>query len=86
LCQDGGISYDKAINDETATFLLHYMEWAGSLLNAAHANFMQVFVDWLDAQPSAALNRRRFNAKSLHATAFEITAIGSAQALSNRLS
>jgi len=60
--------------------MLYYMDWASSLLSAAHDKFMQIFADWLGKQPGANLPRRTFAPASLYATAFEITAIGAAGA------
>ena len=80
FCASVDIPYDRAINDDTATFLLYYMDWASSLLSVAHGTFMQVFIDWLGKQPAAELHKRRFDPTSLYATAFEITAIGATEA------
>jgi len=80
FCFNSSIPYDKAINDDTEAFLLHYVEWASSLLSGAHETCMQVFVDWLGEQPGADLHLRMFDPASLYATAFEITAIGAAGA------
>jgi hypothetical protein len=76
FCQSESISYAEAMRDPTASFLLHYMGWASSLLSAAHGTFMQVFVEWLEKQPNVELRQRQFDAATLHATAFEFTAIG----------
>jgi len=81
FCRSARIPYDRAINDDTATFLLYYMDWASFLLSAAHEAFMPVFVDWLDTQPAAGLRQRRFDPATLYATAFEFTAIGATVAL-----
>jgi hypothetical protein len=78
FCLTANIPYDRAINDDTAAFLLYYMDWANSLLSVAHGRFMQVFVDWLREQNGAYLHRRTIDLTSLYATAFEITAIGAA--------
>jgi len=80
FCGTAKISYDRAISDDTAVFLLHYMDWASSLLSVAHGTFMRVFIDWLDKQPAASLRRQRFDPKTLYATAFEFTAIGAVEA------
>ena len=79
-CVRKEIPYNKAINDDTENFLLHYMGWASFLLSARHKNFMRVFVDWLDKQEGAALPKRRFDPNTLYATAFEFTAIGATEA------
>lgn len=76
FCQSKNISYPEAINDDTASFLIHYMRWASSLLSAAHGTFMQVFVEWLEEQPGVELHQSQFDAVTLYATAFEFTAIG----------
>jgi hypothetical protein len=76
FCTSAQIPYDRAINDDTAVFLLNYMDWASSLLSVAHEAFMPVFIDWLDKQPGAWLHQRRFDPTTLYATAFEFTAIG----------
>jgi hypothetical protein len=80
FCFNSSILYDKAINNDTEPFLLHYVEWASSLRSGAHEGFMQVFVEWLGGQPGANLHLRTFDPASLYATAFEITAIGAAGA------
>ena len=77
FCQTANIAYDRAINDGTEAFLLHYMRWASSLLSTAHARFMEVFVDWLALQPGTNTSRD-FDLATLYATAFEFTAIGAA--------
>ena len=56
------------------------MGWASSLLAVRHGTFMQVFVDWLDKLPNTQLPKRRFDATTLYATAFEFTAIGATAA------
>jgi len=78
FCRDAEIPYDKAINDDTARFLIYYMGWASSLLSVAHGRFMQVFAEWLGNQPGATLPQRRFDPTTLLATAFEMTAVGAA--------
>ncbi len=80
FCTSANIPYKRAVNDDAETFLLYYMGWASSLLSVAHENFMQAFVDWLDKQEGAALHRRKFDPKTLYATAFEFTAIGATEA------
>ena len=80
FCGSENIPYARAINDDTATFLLYYMGWASYLLSVAHGTFMQVFKDWLGRQPAAELDKRSFDPTSLYATAFEITAIGATEA------
>jgi len=75
------ISYVRAITDEVVTWLIHYMRWASYLLRAAHANFMPVFVDWLQKQPGArSYLRGEFDPATLYARAFEYTAVGAARA------
>ncbi len=76
FCGSADIPYKKAINDDTETFLLYYMDWANYLLSVAHPAFMQVFINWLGGQPDSRLKGRSFDPASLYATAFEITAIG----------
>jgi hypothetical protein len=39
---------------------------------------MATFLDWLGKQPGSDLPKRKFDASSLFATAFEFTAIGAA--------
>jgi hypothetical protein len=78
FCLNNAISYELANAGTTATFMLHYMNWASNLLAYAHENFMNVFVEWLDKQPGTDLSRRSFDVKTLYATAFEFIAIGAA--------
>ena len=66
--------------DDTAVWLIHYMNLASSLLSAAHRNFMQVFVDWLAQQPGVDLRNRKFDPATLYATAFEFTVVGATAA------
>lgn len=76
FCRSADIPFNLAINDDTPLFLVYYMDWASSLLSAAHGAFMPVFVDWLAGQPAAELRQRKFDPTTLYATAFEFTAIG----------
>ena len=78
FCLAASIPYEIAIKDDTGKFLHYYALWASSLLSAAHGGFMQVFADWLDKDPDARLPERRFDPRTLYATAFEFTAIGAA--------
>jgi hypothetical protein len=80
FCESAKIPYDRAINDDTETFLLHYMDWASSLLSVAHGTFMHVFLVWLNEQSDTVLRKRRFDSTTLYATAFEFTAIGATEA------
>jgi hypothetical protein len=68
-----------AFGNDSAAWLCYYMLFAGDLLLAAHRTFMQVFKDWLNAQPGAGLPRRRFNPLTLYARAFEYTAVGASR-------
>jgi hypothetical protein len=76
FCEAAGIPYKTAINDDSAAFLVYYMRWANHLLASAHPTFMMAFVNWLEKQPGAELERRGFDAATLYATAFEFTVIG----------
>jgi hypothetical protein len=78
LCDREGPRYTVFMNEDTVDFLPAYMRWAASLFSVAHSGFMQVFVDWLGDQLGANLLRRKFDAKTLHARAFEYTAVGAA--------
>jgi hypothetical protein len=78
FCAGANIPYEIAMKDDTGKFLHYYALWASSLLSAAHGKFMQVFVDWLDAQSGTRLSARRFDPATLYATAFEFTVVGAA--------
>jgi hypothetical protein len=80
FCTDKGLRYGVFMERDTIDFLPAYMLWASSLLSAAHGSFMQVFTDWLAEQPVADLSRRKFDATTLYARAFEYTAVGAAKA------
>ncbi len=82
FCESEKIEYKAAKKDDTEKFLLYYMGWASSLLAVRHKDFMQVFVKWLEEQPAAGLEKRRFKAETLYATAFEFTVIGATEASS----
>ncbi len=73
FCYSRSLEYEY---QDTPSFFYKYMRWAGSLLDSAHPGFMGVFVDWLDRQPGAELQRRAFDPSTLWATAYEFTAIG----------
>jgi hypothetical protein len=77
FCLKERLGYDIGF---TALFLRNYICWASSLVAAAHPMFMETFVRWLDKQPGADLSKRKFDASTLCATAFEFTAIGAAEA------
>jgi hypothetical protein len=79
FCRSANIPFDRAINDDTAAFLLYYMGWANHLLSFRHETFMQVFRDWLDEQSGTELRKRRFDTTTLYARAFEYTATGAAK-------
>lgn len=66
--------------DDTAVWLIYYMNLASSLLLAAHKNFMQVFIDWLARQPGVDFRSRKFDPTTLYATAFEFTIVGATAA------
>jgi len=68
------IASDSA--EDTAVWLIHYINLASSLLSVAHGDFMRVFAEWLARQPGVDLARRKFDAATLYATAFEFTIIG----------
>ena len=78
FCNGQKLPYDKFRTEDSVDFLPAYMLWANSLLSAAHRGFMQVFVDWLAAQPGTDLGKRRFDPATLYARAFEYTATGAA--------
>jgi hypothetical protein len=67
---------------DNAAFFDNYMCWGSSLLSSAHPKFMHSFVEWLGNE----LSPRQFDVLgrttlgTLHATAFEFTAIGAARA------
>jgi hypothetical protein len=71
-----GLSY----RDDDGSFLRNYICWASSLMCDAHPDFMNTFVDWIEAE----VPRRQFDElgrdviATLYATAFEFTAIGAA--------
>jgi hypothetical protein len=73
-------AYRCAMKEDTVTFLGDYMRWASSLLSVAHGSYMQVFIDWLAKEPGTELSKRGFDVTTLHATAFEFTAIGATAA------
>ena len=80
FCDRENLPYQRFKNEDTEDFLPAYMRWANSLLCARHANFMQVFVEWLAEQPGVDLRDRKFDPATLYATAFEFTAIGATAA------
>jgi hypothetical protein len=80
FCSDDRLPYSVFMDKDTVDFLPAYMRWANSLLSVAHIGFMQVFTDWLGEQPGTDLSRRKFDAKTLHARAFEYTVVGAATA------
>ena len=75
FCGMAKLPYDE---DFSALFYKNYMCWASSLMAAAHPEFMQDFVDWLDKQPGVK-KPLKIDASMLYATAFEFTAIGASQ-------
>jgi len=76
FCRTSILVYDVGF---TPLFLRNYVSWASSISASAHPKFMETFVDWLNKQPGGQL-ARDFDALTLHATAFEFTAIGAAKA------
>jgi hypothetical protein len=77
FCRQKDVSYKKHFYDEdNVSFVTHYIGWASSLLSEAHGKFMEVFEEWLANQPGSQLSLRRFDARTLYATAFEFIAIG----------
>lgn len=84
FCYRERLPYHRFMNEDTVDFIPAYMRWANSLLSAAHGNFMQVFAEWLGAQPGTELHRRTFDPTTLYARAFEYVATGASPAeLSN---
>lgn len=72
-------------NDYTPLWFHNYTCWASFLMSNAHVKFMQVFVDWLDAeleglkkQLGTYLPTRKYDPATLYARAFEFTATGAA--------
>ena len=61
---------------DTPIFYRNYMRWGSALLTLAHPQFMQVFAEWLEAQPGVELSKRQFDATRLFSTAYEYTIIG----------
>jgi len=80
FCAREGIPKSIATGEDTAEWLVHYMNLASSLLSAAHGSFMQVFVEWLAQQPGVDLARHTFDPATLYATAFEFTIVGATAA------
>lgn len=78
FCRREPVPNSIAFGEDSAAWLCYYMLFAGDLLVAAHENFVQIFRDWLNAQPGAELSRRRFDPMMLYARAFEYTAVGAA--------
>ena len=77
FCQKTNLSYKKHFYDEdNVSFVTHYIGWASSLLSTRHETFMEVFEEWLANQRGSRLSGRRFDARTLYATAFEFIAIG----------
>jgi hypothetical protein len=78
FCERNQMPYRELMREDTVNFLPCYMLWAGSLLSVANKSFMQLFVYWLDKQPGTELRDRKFDPTTLHARAFEYTAMGAA--------
>jgi hypothetical protein len=70
FCTDSGLDSRAS----GAEFLGNYMNWGNRLLSSAGPRFMEIFVEWLQENESAAHDVARLS--DLHAMAFEFTAIG----------
>jgi hypothetical protein len=79
FCLGADVPFEKAIRDDTETFLLYYMGWASYLLSFRHPSFMEVFRDWLSEQAGTRLAERKVKPTTLYARAWEYTITGAAK-------
>jgi hypothetical protein len=66
------------------SWIANYVAYGSWLLSTGHPKFMEVFTEWLEAQPGCSRVKGKPFGTRLYATAFEYTIIGAAEAEKNR--
>jgi hypothetical protein len=71
-------------SDYKPAWIANYLAYASWLLSTGHPKFMEVFAEWLGAQPECGRVKDKPFGTKLFATAFEYTIIGAAVAEERR--